>query len=48
MALIQTLTVAENVMFNDLVMNMGHKKFVNYGKRSGKMQRGSCPFKCKY
>lgn len=32
MALIPTLTVAENVMFNDLVMNMGHKQFVNYGK----------------
>lgn len=32
MALIPTLTVAENVMFNDLVMNMGHKQFVNYGE----------------
>ncbi len=32
MALIPTLTVAENVMFNDLVMNMGHKQFVNYRK----------------
>ena len=30
--MIPTLTVAENVMFNDLVMNMGHKQFVNYGK----------------
>lgn len=32
MALIPTLTVAENVMFNDMVMNMGHKQFVNYGE----------------
>lgn len=32
MALIPTLSVAENVMFNDMVMNMGHKQFVNYGK----------------
>lgn len=32
MALIPTLTVAENVMLNDMVMNMGHKQFVNYGK----------------
>ena len=32
MALIPTLTVAENVMFNDMVMNMGKKQFVNYGQ----------------
>lgn len=32
MALIPTLTVAENVMFNDMVMNMGRKQFVNYGQ----------------
>ena len=32
MALIPTLSVAENVMFNDMVMNMGHKQFINYGK----------------
>lgn len=32
MALVPTLTVAENVMFNDMVMNMGHKQFVNYRK----------------
>ena len=32
MALIPTLTVAENVMFNDMVMNMGRKQFVNYGE----------------
>lgn len=32
MALIPTLTVAENVMFNELVMDMGHKQFVNYGE----------------
>lgn len=32
MALIPTLTVAENVMLNDMVMNMGKKQFVNYGK----------------
>ena len=32
MALVPTLSVAENVMFNDMVMNMGHKQFVNYGK----------------
>lgn len=32
MALIPTLTVAENVMLNDMVMNMGHKQLVNYGK----------------
>ncbi|MDO4648434.1 MAG: sugar ABC transporter ATP-binding protein [Eubacteriales bacterium] len=31
-ALIPTLTVAENVMFNDMVMNMGHKQFVYYSK----------------
>ena len=32
MALIPTLTVAENVMLNDMVMDMGKKQFVNYGK----------------
>lgn len=32
MALVPTLTVAENVMFNDLVMNMGKHQFVNYAK----------------
>ena len=42
MALIPTLTVAENVMFNDLVMNMGHKQFVNYGKIR-KMQKRLLP-----
>ena len=42
MALIPTLTVAENVMFNDLVMNMGHKQFVNT-ERSAKMQKRLLP-----
>ncbi|MCD8333193.1 MAG: ATP-binding cassette domain-containing protein, partial [Clostridiales bacterium] len=32
MALMPNLTVAENVMFNDIVMNMKGKLFVNYGK----------------
>ena len=32
MALIPTLTVAENVMFNDTVMNMKGKLMMNYGK----------------
>ena len=32
MALVPTLTVAENVMFNDTVMNMKHKLFMNYGR----------------
>ena len=32
MALIPTLTVAENVMFNDTVMNMKGKLFMNYAK----------------
>ena len=32
MALIPTLTVAENVMLNDMVMNMGKKQFVDYAK----------------
>ena len=31
-ALIPNLTVAENVMFNDTVMNMKGKLFMNYGK----------------
>lgn len=32
MALIPTLTVAENVMLNDMVMNMGKKQLVNYAQ----------------
>lgn len=32
MALIPSLSVAENVMFNQLVMNMGSRQFVNWGK----------------
>ena len=32
MALIPSLSVAENVMFNHLVMNMGHKQVVNWGE----------------
>lgn len=32
MALMPNLTVAENVMFNDTVMNMKGKLFMNYGK----------------
>ena len=32
MALIPSLSVAENVMFNYLVMNTGHKQMVNWGK----------------
>ena len=32
MALVPTLTVAENVMFNDTVMNMKGKLFMNYGR----------------
>ena len=32
MALMPNLTVAENVMFNDIVMNMKGKLFVDYGK----------------
>lgn len=32
MALVPNLTVAENVMFNDTVMNMKGKLFMNYGK----------------
>ena len=32
MALIPSLSVAENVMFNHLVMNMGHKQFVDWGQ----------------
>ena len=31
-ALMPNLTVAENVMFNDVVMNMKGKLFVNYGR----------------
>ena len=32
MALIPSLSVAENVMFNHMVMNMGHGQFMNWGK----------------
>ena len=32
MALIPSLSVAENVMFNETVMNMKGKLFMNYGK----------------
>lgn len=32
MALMPNLTVAENVMFNDMVMNMKGKLFMNYGR----------------
>ena len=31
MALIPSLSVAENVMFNHMVMNMGHGQFMNLG-----------------
>lgn len=47
MALIPTLSVAENVMFNDMVMNMGHKQFVNYGKIE-KMQKRLWPARNTY
>ena len=44
MALVPTLTVAENVMFNDTVMNMKHKLFMNYGKiRKGRQGSAEPP-----
>ena len=41
MALIPSLSVAENVMFNHMVMNMGHGQFMNWGKSAARQERCS-------